>query len=374
MRFDLITTDNNARAGTLHLPNGDIQTPVFMPVGTQATVKTISVDELSSMGAKIILANAYHLYLRPGIEVIKNAGGIHKFMNWNGNILTDSGGFQVFSLAHLNSITDEGATFQSHIDGSRHFLTPEKVMQIEHSIGADIIMCFDECVEAQAGRKKTFEALNRTALWAKRCNNEIKRLDIKDQFLFGIVQGGIYEDYRRESAKQIIDIDFPGYAIGGLSVGEEREIMNDMLNVMNEELPPNKPRYLMGVGVPEDILNAIERGVDMFDCVFPTRAARHSTVFSNHGKLHLKNKEYQFSLKPIDEECQCYTCQNYSLSYLRHLFVAKEILGMRLAAIHNLHFLLDLTRKSRQAIIDGEFAEFKKSFLDRYSKTDNKTI
>jgi queuine tRNA-ribosyltransferase len=366
MKFKLTASDNRARAGVLSLSHGDIPTPVFMPVGTQATVKTVSPDELIDMGANIILSNAYHLYLRPGIEVIENAGGIHRFMNWEKNVLTDSGGFQIFSLARLNSITDEGATFQSHIDGSRHFINPEKAMQIQNSIGADIIMCFDECVPSDAGKERSLEALIRTTGWAKRCKTELARLNPSDRYLFGIVQGGIFEDLRRRSSRELIDIDFPGYAIGGLSVGEERDIMYDMLWVMDEELPENKPRYLMGVGVPEDILEAVERGVDMFDCVFPTRAGRHSTAFSRRGKLPLKNKEFEFDLNPIDKECSCYTCRNFSLSYIRHLFMAKEMLAMRLTALHNLHFLLDLTAQARQAIIDGRFKAFKDEFLSRY--------
>ncbi len=366
MNFRLEHSDGRSRAGILTLPHGVVNTPVFMPVGTQATVKTVSQHELSDMGARIILGNAYHLYLRPGLEVLERAGGLRKFMNWPYNLLTDSGGFQVFSLAKLKKIDDEGVTFQSHIDGSTHFLSPEKVMHIEQIIGADIIMALDECVEGTAPREKVKEALDRTTAWAARCKAEVAARGMTQQSLFGIVQGGIFEDLRRESARAISDLDFPGNAIGGLSVGEERGAMYDMLSVMDEELPQAKPRYLMGVGVPEDILEAIERGVDMFDCVFPTRAARHSTVFSTRGKLHLKNAEFIHSQDPIQPGCGCYTCTHHSLGYLRHLFAAGEMLGFRLASIHNLHFLLDLTAQARLAIQEKRFAHFKQNFLSTY--------
>ncbi len=368
MNFTVLKSDNRARAGMLSLPHGEVETPVFMPVGTQASVKTVSQHELDDMGARIILGNAYHLYLRPGLETMESMGGLRRLMNWPHNLLTDSGGFQVFSLAKLKKINDEGVTFQSHIDGSTHFLSPERVMEIEHIIGADIIMALDECVEGQAPKEKVREALHRTTAWARRCKDKVRAMGITEQSLFGIVQGGIFEDLRRESARQLGELDFPGNAIGGLSVGEERQAMYDMLWVMDEELAVNKPRYLMGVGVPEDILEAIERGVDMFDCVFPTRAARHSTVFSRRGKLHLKNAEFKVSQDPIDPECACYTCRHHSLGYLRHLFVANEMLGYRLASIHNLFFLLDLTRSSREAILAGNFTAFKKDFLDRYAQ------
>lgn len=373
VKFQITAADGNARAGVIDLPRGKIYTPIFMPVGTQAAVKAVSVEELNEMGAQIILANAYHLYLRPGIEVIANAGGLHSFMRWHKNILTDSGGFQVFSLAKLRRLNDDGVEFQSHIDGSTHFLTPEEIIRIERTIGADIIMVLDECIGAEAGRELTEEALRRTILWAQRSKAEFERLNDQSettQWLFGILQGGIYEDLRRESARRIVEIGFPGYAIGGLSVGEERNIMHDMLEVTNEELPKNSPRYLMGVGVPEDILEAIERGVDMFDCVFPTRAARHATVFSRDGKIPLKNKEFEFDLRPIDEECNCYTCRHYTRSYIRHLLRSGEILGMRLASIHNLYFLIDLTRQARQAIEQKRFSSFKQNFLDRYRRNN----
>lgn len=366
MDFHVESRDGQARAGLLRLPHGEVPTPVFMPVGTQATVKTVSQRELQEMGARIILGNAYHLYLRPGLDVMAAMGGLRRLMNWPHNLLTDSGGFQVFSLARIRRINDDGVTFQSHIDGSTHFLSPERVMEIEQCIGADIIMALDECVEGQAPREKVREALERTTAWAKRCVAHVKLLNISEQSLFGIVQGGIFEDLRRESARQLLELDLPGYAVGGLSVGEERQAMYDMLEVMDQELPTARPRYLMGVGVPEDILEAISRGVDMFDCVFPTRAARHSTVFSSRGKIHLKNAGYKLSQDPIDQECQCYTCRNHSLGYLRHLFAAQEMLGYRLASIHNLHFLLELTSRAREAILQGRFAAYKTQFLENY--------
>ncbi len=366
MNFTLDATDGGARAGTLKLPHGVVQTPMFMPVGTQATVKTLSVDELKAMNADIILSNAYHLYLRPGIDVIRNAGGLHRFMNWDRNILTDSGGFQVFSLAELRNITEEGVTFKSHIDGSSHHLTPEKVMQIEHAIGADIIMALDVCIEAGVDREKTRYALELTTRWAERCRREVERLEIDNQFLFGIIQGGMFEDLRIESAEQLIDLDFPGYAIGGLSVGEEKSVMYAMLEALYPYLPVQKPHYLMGVGTPEDLLYTIERGVDLFDCVFPTRAARNGTAFTRTGRMILKNKQFEFDLAPIDKECNCETCRHYSRSYVRHLIRSGEVLGMRLLSRHNLQFLIDLARDARQAVLDKRYQSFKRSFLSRY--------
>ncbi len=364
--FEVRARSGRARAGVLRLPHGEVETPVFMPVGTQATVKTVTPGELSAMDARIVLSNSYHLYLRPGLEVIRNAGGIHRFMNWSGNVLTDSGGFQIFSLSDLRKITDEGARFQSHIDGSYHFIRPEDAMHIQRDIGADVVMCFDECAAGDADYRQAESALNRTTLWAGRCAGEFAKTDDGSQFLFGIVQGGVYEDLRRRSASELKALGFPGYAVGGLSVGEDRETMKRMLGVMDEELPEDKPRYLMGVGVPEDILESVARGIDMFDCVFATRAARHATVFSKRGKLPLKNKEFEFDLSPIDPDCGCATCRSFTLSYLRHLFKAGEILGMRLASIHNLHFLIDLTKQARAAILENRYAEFKRDFLEGF--------
>lgn len=366
--FQLIATDGKARAGILRLPHGDVQTPSFMPVGTQATVKALSTEELIECGTEMILANAYHLYLRPGLEVIQAAGGLHRFMKWDRNIITDSGGFQVFSLARLNSIREDGVRFQSHIDGSYHLLTPEISVQMQEKIGADIMMCFDQCIHAGAHKTETRKALDRTTAWAKRCKNEFDNLNIRDRKLFGIVQGGMFEDLRKQSVEQLIEIDFPGYAIGGLSVGEDKPTMYHMTDIVTSILPEDKPRYLMGVGVPEDILYGISLGIDMFDCVFPTRAARNATVFTRFGKKSLRNKELEFDQGPIDDRCACSVCRNYTRSYIRHLFKAQELLGLRLASIHNVHFLIQLAKDSREAILNGRFASFKNGFLEIYTQ------
>jgi len=366
MQFRVLASEGSARAGEIVLSRGVIETPVFMPVGTQATVKTLSPHELRDVGAQIILSNAYHLYLRPGTALIQEAGGIHRFMNWDRPVLTDSGGFQIFSLAKLRRINDEGAVFQSHIDGSYHFLTPEKVMEIESAIGADIVMAFDQCVAADAAHEEVLDALKRTTLWAKRSKEAFESVKQPYQTLFGIIQGGIFEDLRRRSAEEIQGVGFEGYAIGGLSVGESKPEMYAMLSVMDELLPFEKPRYLMGVGVPEDILYGIERGVDMFDCVFPTRAARNALVFTRDGRLNLRNKALERDFRPIDEECQCYTCRNFTRAYLRHLHRSGEILGLRLASLHNIFFLLELAREARKAILEHRFARFKEAFLSRY--------
>lgn len=368
MLFEIKAVDEFARAGILHLPHGDVETPVFMPVGTQATVKTLSVEELYKMNVGIILANAYHLYLRPGVDVIEKAGGIHYFMNWKRNILTDSGGFQIFSLATLNKITNKGMEFQSHIDGSRHFLSPERAIEIQLAIGSDIIMSLDQCIPAGVSEEEAREAMERTSLWTRRCKDEFLRLG-KDKkgYLFGIIQGGMFEKLRIKSAKSIISMDFSGYAIGGLSVGEDKITMYRILDILKQILPPDKPHYLMGVGVPEDILYGIEKGIDMFDCVFPTRAARNATAFTSDGKLSLRNLSLKYDLGPLDKYCNCYTCKNYTRAYIRHLFKAEEILGMRLASIHNTHFLINLTRKARNAILKGNFKLFKEKFLKRYA-------
>ncbi len=368
MEFQLVASDGSARAGELVLSHGVVHTPIFMPVGTQATVKTLSPHELLDAGAEIILSNAYHLYLRPGIDLIRTAGGIHRFMGWEKPILTDSGGFQVFSLAKLRKITDEGATFQSHIDGSYHFLTPERVMEIESAIGADIVMVFDQCVAADASHAEVLDALKRTTLWAKRSKEAFQKVGQKHQTLFGIVQGGIFEDLRRLSVEEIVGVGFEGYAIGGLSVGETKPDMYRMLAVLNEILPFDKPRYLMGVGVPEDILYGIELGVDMFDCVFPTRAARNALVFTHDGRLNLRNKALEYDFRPIDEECDCYACRHFTRAYIRHLHRSGEILGLRLASLHNVSFLIRLAKQAREAIIEGRFAEFKQAFLSRYQQ------
>ncbi len=351
-----------ARAGILHTPHGDIETPIFMPVGTQATVKTMSPEELKEIGAQIILSNTYHLYLRPGHELVKKAGGLHQFMNWDKPILTDSGGFQVFSLGDLRTITDEGVLFRSHLDGSKHLFTPEKVMEIENALGADIIMAFDECSPYPSTFQEAERAVKRTTDWAKRCkeshNNE-------NQALFGIIQGNVYKELRERSAKEIIDLDFPGYGIGGLSVGESAEIMYEVLDYTTPLMPKHKPRYLMGVGAPENIVEGIKRGVDMFDCVLPTRIARNGTVMTSFGKLVVKNVAYKDDFSPLDPECDCYTCKNYTRAYIRHLLKADEIFGLRLTSIHNLAYLLKLTREIRKAILEDKYPEFIEEF---YSK------
>ena len=329
-----------------------------MPVGTRATVKTLSPAELEDIGAQIILGNTYHLYLRPGHDLIQKASGLHKFMSWNKPILTDSGGFQVMSLKGLRKITPQGVRFQSHIDGSYHMFTPEKVIEIQNAIGADIIMSFDECPPYPATKKYIAESLKTTLDWAKRGKEAHKNLK---QTLFGIVQGGIYEDLREESARKLMEIDFPGYSIGGLAVGESKQDLLKITKSLNNILPKNKPRYLMGVGTPKDILDNIENGIDMFDCVMPTRNARKGTVFTSNGKLIIKSARYKEDFSPIDEECDCYTCKNFSRAYLRHLFSVDELLGMRLATIHSLHFYMELVKSARKAIFDKKFTEFKKA-------------
>ncbi|MGC8765663.1 MAG: tRNA guanosine(34) transglycosylase Tgt [Brevinematia bacterium] len=371
MKFIVEKVSGNARAGVLKLPHGVVHTPVFMPVGTQASVKTLSSEELEEIGAEIILGNAYHLYLRPGVEVIKLAGGLHRFMHWKRNILTDSGGFQVFSLSELNEISDEGVIFQSHIDGSYHLMNPEKSIQIQYEAGADIIMCFDQCVEGNADEAENLKAIKRTIRWAKESKDSFCKLSTqydKKQSLFGIIQGGIFENLRLKCTEEIVGIGFDGYAIGGLSVGEKKEDMYRMTEVVTSHLPFDKPRYLMGVGVPEDILTAIELGVDMFDCVFATRSARNGTAFTMDGKLNLRRSDLAFQFGPIDPECDCFACKNYTRSYIRHLFKAKEILALRLASIHNLRFLINLTKEARESILKGNFKKFKEQFLNRYLK------
>ena len=354
-----------ARAGRLHTPHGSFDTPIFMPVGTQATVKAMSPDELKDMGAGIILSNTYHLYLRPGHDLVAEAGGLHKFMNWDRGILTDSGGFQVFSLGPLRKITEEGVTFRSHIDGSKHFLSPEKAMEIQMALGSDIIMAFDECIPYPADHEYTRKSTDRTTRWAERCKEAHTRTT--DQALFGIVQGGMYKDLRTMSAQALIALDLPGYAIGGLSVGEPKPLMYEMLEHTIPLLPENKPRYLMGVGTPDCLVEGVMHGLDMFDCVFPTRVARNGTVMTNWGRLVVKNAEYAKDFRPLDENCSCYACRNFSRAYIRHLFKTDEIFGLRLTTIHNLHFLLNFMREMRQAIPEDNFVEFRQEFLAQYN-------
>lgn len=350
-------SDTRARAGVLHTPHGDIPTPVFMPVGTQATVKTMSPDELEAIGAGIILGNTYHLYLRPGHELIERAGGLHKFMSWNGSILTDSGGFQVFSLGPLRKITEKGVEFRSYIDGSVHMFTPESVMKIQMAIGADIAMCFDECASYPATREYASKSTAMTARWAERCLAAHNR---PDQAVFGIVQGSMYPDLRRASAKDIASLGFPGFGIGGLSVGEPKELMYEMLDVTVPELPEEKPRYLMGVGSPDALLEGVARGIDMFDCVLPTRIARNGTVFTKNGRIIVRDAAYAEDPRPLDPGCDCYACRHFSRAYIRHLIKAGEVLGIRLTSIHNLRHLTRMMEEIRQSIVHGTFAEYRK--------------
>jgi len=364
--IELLGKDPNSRArrGRLHTPHGTVETPVFMPVGTQASVKTLNPEEVRDLGAQIILSNTYHLYLRPGHDLVAEAGGLHKFMNWSGSVLTDSGGFQVFSLSELRKITEEGVKFRSHIDGSEHFLSPEKAIEIENALGADIIMAFDECTPWPCEWEYAKRSMERTTRWAKRCQEAHKRPH--DQALFGIVQGSTFADLRQEHARQIVELDFPGYAIGGLSVGEPKDLMAEMLDATVPLLPEDKPRYLMGVGSPEDLVEGVWRGVDMFDCVLPTRIARHGTVFVPDGKLTVRNAEFARDFRPIQEGCDCYACQNYTRAYIRHLLKAEEMLGLRLCSIHNLRFLVRLMEEIRASLEAGTFADFRREFLTRW--------
>ncbi|WP_444313972.1 tRNA guanosine(34) transglycosylase Tgt [Megamonas funiformis] len=353
-----------ARAGRIHTPHGSFDTPIFMPVGTQASVKTLAPEELKEMGAGIILSNNYHLFLRPGSKLVKEAGGLHKFMNWDRAILTDSGGFQVFSLGDLRKISEEGVTFRSHIDGSKKFLSPEIATQSQMDLGADIIMAFDECVPYPADFKYTRESMELTLRWAQRCKDTMTN---PNQGLFGIVQGGMYKDLRIECANRLVDMDFPGYAVGGLSVGEPKELMYEMLDITLEHLPKNKARYLMGVGTPDCLVEGVMRGIDMFDCVYPTRVARNGTAMTWNGRLVIKNAQYEHDFHPIDEHCNCYTCRNYSRAYIRHLVRVNEIFGLRLLTIHNLHFLIDFMRQMRQSIMEDRFPEFYRKFTANFS-------
>jgi queuine tRNA-ribosyltransferase len=360
--FQLTHTDGRARAGVLRTSHGEIHTPVFMPVGTQATVKAVPPRDLEAMEAQIILANTYHLYLRPGDELIARRGGLHRFMGWSRPILTDSGGFQVFSLSTIRKIDDDGVTFKSHLDGSFHRFTPEKAISIQENLGADIIMCLDECPPS-TDRDYNPIALARTHAWAVRCRQAHRRAD---QALFGIVQGGIFPDLREQSARFLTALDFPGYAIGGLAVGESKADMFQVIAWMDDLLPADKPRYLMGVGEPTDLIRAVARGVDMADCVLPTRLARHGAAFTRDGRINMRNRIYAEDDRPIDPECGCYACRHFSRAYIRHLLQAGEILGMYLMSIHNIAFLLDLMREMRAAIVEGRFQAFAERWLARY--------
>ncbi len=366
VRYELIKTckQTGARLGRLHTPHGVIETPIFMPVGTQATVKAMTPEELKDIGSQIILSNTYHLYMRPGHDLIERAGGLHKFMNWDKPILTDSGGFQVFSLGPLRKIKEEGVEFRSHLDGSKHFLSPEKATEIQNALGSDIIMAFDECAPYPADRQYVKNSLERTTRWLERCKAAHKYPE--RQALFGIVQGGMYKELREQSAREITAIDLPGYAIGGLSVGEPKEMMYEVLDYTVPLLPEDKPRYLMGVGSPDDLLEGVLRGIDMFDCVLPTRIARNGTAMTSQGKVVVRNASYAEDFTSLDPECDCYTCRNYTKAYLRHLIKCNEILGARLLTIHNLHFLLKLMENVREAIREDRLLDYKKDFFEKY--------
>ncbi|HEY77191.1 MAG TPA: tRNA guanosine(34) transglycosylase Tgt [Thermoflexia bacterium] len=359
--FDLLATDGRARAGLLKTVHGEVPTPVFMPVGTQATVKAVSPRDLEDLGATIILSNTYHLYLRPGDERIARLGGLHAFMGWDRPILTDSGGYQVFSLAQRRTIDNDGVTFRSHIDGSRHRFTPEKVIAIQENLGADIITCLDECAPP-LDYDYNLQALERTHAWAARCKAAKSR---PDQALFGIVQGGVFLDLRERSARFLTDLGFDGYAIGGLSVGETKEQMHAVLELLDTLLPADQPRYLMGVGTPEDLVECVARGVDMFDCVLPTRMGRNGSALTRTGRLNLRNARFADDPAPIEEGCTCYTCAHFSRAYLRHLVVANEILGLHLITLHNLHLMLTIARELREAILQGRFEDYRAAFWER---------
>ena len=371
MAFDFKLTKKDlhskARLGKITTPHGQIATPVFMPVGTQATVKAMTPEELKDIGVEILLSNTYHLYLRPGHELIRDMGGLHQFMHWDRPILTDSGGYQVFSHNELRKIKEEGVYFQSHLDGSKHFLSPEKVMEIQEALGADIIMCLDECTPYPATFDYTVTSMELTHRWASRCKERLGQgarggKGQEKQALFGIVQGGMFQDLRKQSAEEITKISFDGYAIGGLSVGEDKVLMYEMVDAAIPYLPDDKPRYLMGVGTPDDLVEGVARGVDMFDCVMPTRNARNGTLFTKQGKLGIRNAQYANDHKPVEDDCGCYTCRNYSRAYLRHLFVANEILAARLGTTHNLYYYTNLMWGMRKAIEEDRFGEFKKEF------------
>ncbi len=359
--------DSAARAGTITTPHGDIPTPIFMPVGTQATVKAMTPDDLKQVGARIILGNTYHLYLRPGHELVKKMGGLHRFMQWHEPILTDSGGFQVFSLGELRKISEEGVKFQSHIDGSRHFISPETSIAIQEALGADIIMCFDECPPSPADFAYVKQSLERTSRWARRCKDAQTR---SDQALFGIVQGGIFPELRTQSMHDLQEIGFDGYALGGVSVGEEKSRMLEVMQFSAPLFPEDKPRYIMGIGTPEDLIEGIHAGYDMFDCVMPTRNARNGMLFTSFGRVNIKRGEYLDDSAPLDPECSCYVCRTFSRAYLRHLFRCGEILSARLNTHHNLHYYLNLMAEARMAISAGRFSLFRKEF---YAKREQRT-
>lgn len=363
--------NSKARLGKLTTTHGIVDTPCFLPVGTQGTVKTLSPQELADCGAQIVLSNAYHLFLRPGIEVIRKAGGLHKFMSWARSILTDSGGYQIFSLALLRKVSDSGVEFQSHIDGLKHFLTPEEIIRIQKDLGSDIIMPLDECVHYPCGKDYAEIAMKRTVDWVMRSKKHMRYADSNKQLLFAIVQGATYEDFRRECAQRLVEIGFDGYAIGGISVGEPKNLRYNITNFTLDYLPKESPRYLMGLGMPQDILEAVGEGIDLFDCVIPTRYGRNGTAFTSEGKLTIRNAPYISDYKVLDKDCSCYTCKTFGRAYLRHLFNCDEILGLRLVSLHNVHFFLELMRGIREAIRQDRFLEFKKEFLYNYNQAEN---
>ncbi len=362
--FDLIARDGHARRGRFYTPHGVIETPVFAPVGTQAAVKAVTPRDLDALGASLVLANTYHLYLRPGDELVRDMGGLHEFMNWHGPMLTDSGGFQVWSLGSINTVDDDGVTFRSHLDGSKHRFTPERSVEIQQNLGADIIMCFDELADPD-NYPYMKQALGRTHQWAQRCYEAWTNRD--QQALFGIVQGGIYDDLRMESVAALTAIDFPGYAIGGLSVGESKPDMYRILDTVCPALPEDKPRYLMGVGTIPDLVNGVARGVDFFDCVLPTREARHGAALTRTGRLNIANSQYRYDPRPIEEDCDCYCCQNFSRAYIRHTFKAKEIIALTLLSIHNLRSLVRLAEEMRQALDNDTFNDYSHRVLAAFA-------
>lgn len=365
IKYELIKKDNNskARLGILHTNHGSFDTPIFMPVGTQATVKTLSPEELHEINSAVILSNTYHLWLRPGADIVNKAGGLHKFMNYDGPILTDSGGFQVFSLAKPKDIKEEGVSFKSHIDGKRLLLTPELSIEIQNKLDSDIAMSFDECIPYPSTHEYALDSIKRTLRWAKRGKDVHSN---PNQSLFGIVQGSSYEDLRKYSAEETVKLGFDGYSIGGVSVGESKEEMYKQIDYSIDYLPEDKPRYLMGVGEPEDILEGVERGIDMFDCVIPTRIARHGNAFTRCGKMNLRNAKYKEDFTPIEDTCDCYACKNYTKAYIRHLIIANETFGARLLSIHNIRFLIKLTEEIRESIKNDKFLEYKENFLNQY--------
>ena len=366
IRYELIKTckQTGARLGRVHTPHGSFETPIFMPVGTLATVKTMTPEELKEINAQIILSNTYHLWLRPGEDIIQEAGGLHQFMNWDRPTLTDSGGFQVFSLSDLREIEEKGVHFRNHISGEKLFLTPEKATQIQNALGSDIMMAFDECSPFPAEHKYMKNSVERTSRWAERCLTAHQRPE--DQGLFGIVQGGEYKDLRKQSAQDLTSLDFPGYAIGGLSVGEPKEIMNEMVEYTTQFLPTEKPRYLMGVGSADSLIDGAIRGIDMFDCVLPTRIARNGTLMTSQGRLVVRNAKFARDFSPLDPNCDCYTCKNYTRAYIRHLIKTDEILGLRLTTYHNLYFLLNLMEQVREAIKADRLGDFREEFFENY--------